>query len=33
MFDGEGLGLLLLFIRSGVVSGCWSGVVRVWSGV
>jgi hypothetical protein len=33
VFDGEGLGLLVLFIRSGVVSGCWSGVARVWLGV
>ncbi len=34
LFDGEGLGLLLLFIRSGVILGCWSGVVRVcWLGV
>jgi hypothetical protein len=29
VFDCKGLGLLVLFIGSGVVSGCWHGMARV----
>ncbi len=33
VFDCKGLGLLVLFIGSGVVSGCWHGMARVWLGI